>query len=409
MSRRLWWCLVAVVAAVATLFGLHPERFRALGVNFYGVWFLDTFALLASSDAHARGLDPYVTNALDYFGRPHGYPHWWLRLHDLGLARGDYLWLGCLLAAAFFVAAIAGLRPKTWGQLGIALLVICSPPVLLATNRGNNDLLVFVLLAPVAFCLTAKHPAFDALAVGLIAVAALLKVYPLVAAAALFIGRTPEVRRRLLLFGVFGAAMALDLFFDLPRYARIIPKPDGLMSFSALNIFEAAGVSSPQASVLSWVAGGMVGVVFWQSGLLKSWDQVEKREPAWPAFVLGASLLTGCFFAGASFAYRWIFCLWLLPWLWAVAWESGTPLRIRRFAIVTLGLLVFVVWSDALASMAILRFVHGQPENAVATWAKRLFVAEQPIVWAFFACLIGWLLPFLAAGVRAALGREEAA
>ena len=63
--RRLWWLLVAVSGALLLCFACWPDRFRALGVNHLGVWFLDLHAILASCDAVAAGLDPYAANPLD--------------------------------------------------------------------------------------------------------------------------------------------------------------------------------------------------------------------------------------------------------------------------------------------------------------------------------------------------------
>ncbi len=60
--------LVALVAGWFGMFALFPELYRFVGLRHYGVWFLDTFAILASNDAVARGLDPYAANPLDYLG-----------------------------------------------------------------------------------------------------------------------------------------------------------------------------------------------------------------------------------------------------------------------------------------------------------------------------------------------------
>ena len=140
-----WWLLLGLLAAAYFgFFALHPDLYFSLGVNHYDGWFIDTFALLASNDALARGLDPYAPNPLDYFHRPHVYSHWWLHLRDLGLTRADTLWLGLGLVGTFLVAAMARLRPRTPGQVWWYAAVLCSSPVVLAVDRGNNDLVIFI-------------------------------------------------------------------------------------------------------------------------------------------------------------------------------------------------------------------------------------------------------------------------
>src|ERR1035437_4878407 len=88
-SRRLWWLLVVCAGCYFTSFVFYPGLFLAVGTNHYGVWFLDSFAILASNDALTRGHDPFAINPLDYFNRPHVYSHWWLHLPAFGLTRAD--------------------------------------------------------------------------------------------------------------------------------------------------------------------------------------------------------------------------------------------------------------------------------------------------------------------------------
>lgn len=54
------WRSLLVLLALAWFgaFALKPMAFFGLGVNHFGVWFLDAFAILASNDAAARGLIP---------------------------------------------------------------------------------------------------------------------------------------------------------------------------------------------------------------------------------------------------------------------------------------------------------------------------------------------------------------
>jgi hypothetical protein len=111
-ARRLWWMMVVSMGSFLILFIVWPRLFRLVGVVHYRVWFVDTYAILASNEAAEQGIDPYIPNPLDIFGRAHVYPHWWLGLSRLGLTREDCAWLGFALGAAFFLAVIARLRPR---------------------------------------------------------------------------------------------------------------------------------------------------------------------------------------------------------------------------------------------------------------------------------------------------------
>jgi hypothetical protein len=363
--RAWWWLMVAGFGGVLLCFATWPQMFRLGGVNHLGAWFIDLYAILASCDALAAGLDPYLPNPLDVFGRPHVYSHWWLGLGRLGFTRADTPMLGFLLGAAFFVAAVFALRPRRWAEWVGALAVLCSPPVLLALERANNDLVVFVLLAPVVPCLLSPSVAMRLCAVPLILAAAALKVYPLVALALLLAGRDARDTRRL-----GWAAAGTARWFGL-------------------------------------VAGGLIFAGFVWADRFVCWKIAPVDRAAWLSFVLGALLLTGCFFAGTSYAYRWVFALWLVPLLWRLPRDAAVPREVQRWAVATAVLLVIALWTDSTWSAVMGWFSRDSPPEKIMAAADRFFLIEQPVTWALFVCLLGFLAHFLREGVRGLFNAKQ--
>ena len=385
--------MTVVVVVVLGTFAAAPERFRAIGVNHLGPWFLDLYAILASNDALARGLDPYVYNPLDVFGRPHAYSHWWLMLGEFGLTRGDVLWLGTALGGAFVVAALVWLRPRQPGEVIWSLLVLLSPPMLLALNRANNDLVIFVLLAPVVPCLLSARPWVQSLAVPLLVGAVALKSYPAIALAMLLSVAVPHARRRLAL----GAAVVLlimlpDHIRDLGVYVRKVPEVEGLMTFGARHLWVGLNLPAAWARIGGAMVGAVALAVWWRRDLLKGW--VAGERAAWLSFVLGALLLTGCFFAGVSYAYRWVFALWLVPLLWRLPRDHAAPVAARRLAGITAALLLWALWADAAASSVIGRVMIGATPERVLEVADRFSYLEQPLIWALVFCLLAFVAHF---------------
>lgn len=395
-SPRLWWWVLALL--VGTLLAdlvARPEHLAIFGVQHYGVWFLDTKAILAASDAAAAGHDVYRYNPLDPLGRPHVYPHGWLLLGRLGLTRADTALVGFLLGAAFFVVALAGWRPRSWREVAWALVLIGSPPVLLALDRGNNDLAIFVLLAAVAPCLEARREGWGFVAIGLVALAAWLKVYPAVAAAVVLAGAgTREARWRLVATAAAFALVAVDAVPDLRRYGGLVPSESGLMTFGAANLFTYAGADARVGTYLALALGAALAAWLWRWNFTAEWRIGAAQRGAWWRFVLGAAVLTGCFFAGRSYAYRWVFALWLGPLVWAVLNDDAAPRRVRRLAVATGGLLVVALWLDGLASAWLGSRLSVLGREPALRWAERIFFAEQPLTWALFACLLVFLVKF---------------
>jgi hypothetical protein len=387
-----------------------PNLLRFFAVDHYGRWFLDSAAILAANDAVALGLDPHLPNPLDVFNRPHVYTHWWLGLHHFGLTGAHNFAFGLLIVTGFFVAALVRLRPREPGELLWYFSVLSAPGVLLAVTRANNDLVVFVVLAPVVPCLLDGRRLVRMFAVVLIGVAAGLKFYPAVAALVLLApGFSPvrETRERVFLAVLVLALVALDLRDDLAVIGRLAPTAFGLTTFGAGNLVSAFGLrgGAGVATVLAIIFVTIATATRWRP--LDSWVIAPEDRGAWLSFVLGAGLLTGCFFAGTNFGYRWIFALWLAPFLWRIWRNPATPRPLRGLGGVTAGLLLFTLWADALASLVIGRVWRGASPDLVFQIADQFFKAEQPVTWALFVCLLVFLTHFTRLGLKELFGRPQ--
>jgi hypothetical protein len=403
-ARRWQLILVAVAVGWFSAFAAWPSLFPYVGVKHYGVWFLDSFALLASNDALAVGRDPYLPNTLDYFHRPHGYSHWWLRLGDLGLTRAHNVWLGLVWVVGFFVAACAFLRPVARGEVLWYLVVLCCPPVLLAVNRANNDLVVFVLLAPVVPCLLSASRPLRLLSVGLVAIATGLKYYPAVTGLVLLSAvnvTQREVRWRLVLAVCALVVVGFSVVPELARIMALVPKAEGLMTFGATALWSAFGMGDGVARAVSLLVAAVLVVVVWRSSWFDGWKIAPANQAAWLTFILGAALLAGCFLTSTNFAYRWIFAIWLAPFLWRVAHDPTAPRPVHRLAMGTAVLLVVVLWGDSMVGAALGGpYFNPTPETA-ARWARGFVLAEQPLAWGFFGCLLAFLVQFTRENLRA--------
>ncbi len=383
--------MVAATLAWYLFFVAHVDAFRSFGINHYGVWFLDTHAILASNDAVSRGLDPYIANPLDYFSRPHVYSHWWLGLRHLGLTRADNLEVGGAVVLLFLASAFAFLRPRSWSEVLWYILFLAAPPILVGLERANNDMLVFALLAPLVPCLNSRRYIFRMLAVILVALGVILKYYPIVAVPLLVSGtRGRTFYFTVLLIVVLVGGAAANVYTDFQRYH--MASPDGLTSFGARQIFDFHRWHGP--GPLAAIAGVVfLAALLSRSQALRGTFRITADSRDFRSFILGALLLTGCFFAGSSYAYRWVFALWLAPWLWRFGFAA--PAAVRWLAFATAGLLVAAQWIDFFAS-AIYVFARSrhpgvdfQPELlAYRRW-------EQLIPWSLFFLLLVFIWRFL--------------
>ena len=380
------WVLAVIVAA-GYLTAVHfPRLLALLGLNTDGRWFIDSAAILAAADAVRAGADPWLPNPLDLYGRPHCYSGWWLALAETGLTREDNFLVGLLWAAAFLGSAFLVLRPATTGDALVAAAALLSPPVLLAVNRANNDLVVFALVAAGVAVLKRDTPPRNAAFAGAVVFATGLKFYPLTAAAA-FLLRNPRARAWRLTLLAGAAAVAALATASVDRALGTIPAPGGLHTFGASVALELLGLHGPAARLgAALMLAGLAAACALRGHAPKP-PETRDAGPAQFAYVSGVVLLAGCFLAAGNYAYRLVFALLLIPHL-----ASPTAGRGGR---VTLVLLLSVLWLDGLYCLAHNASLGPRPPADLAAGDRLWLATTQPVVWVTIALLTASLFPLL--------------
>ena len=332
----------------------------ALGVNVWHLFgvpadvqvkFLDLRAITSAWDCARRGLDPLVADPCDPLLRPMNYPRIWLQVGLLlHLSSAATIPIGIAFAAVYVAAmsAIASWLPanRAW----LLLPFVLSPTWMTAVERGNNDIVVLGLLTAAALLGHGKTRLREAACL-VCAIAAAIKIYPIVGLAAWSRMRiTPWI----LAMASLVAGYFLVTFPDLQLIAAGTPEPT-TFAFGA-RILELRLVSFRQLSSTSAVAVTIVAVLLLAlagvalSRRLRSLDTAEPARPVVRlAFRIGALIYLGVFVANSNFAYRLILLALTLPML-IVRSTSLNPAQ-RRFAKVTLGVTLALSWGLRVAAV----------------------------------------------------------
>jgi hypothetical protein len=409
-NRPLLWrylpviCLTIFLAGMSVLFLLghtagYSTIFWRLGVDSFAFPFLDIHGLLAATECHWKGIDVFAVNPCDVLGRPHDYSPLLLQFRltteatePLGFAVGLLF-----LASLLFLPASRG-----WPEAITLTLAFFSSAVLLAIERANIDLPIFVM-AVVAANASMRSTAWRMTGYALITLAALAKFYP---AVMLLLA----MRERLvLLLTLAFITVALTILFvalegtDIARAVALIPVGLWFNSgFGAQNL--PRGIAAlvlaideppPSAALsieLAFAAVSVIGsvAIAMRTNLQACLDHLTERHRVF--LLIGCVLLVACFFTAENAIYRCIYFLLVLPAL-TMLWRAPiAPTAQRLFVLTGLGIL-FLMWNQFFRHARLdVVSVIGLTEHVQAPARFCFWVFRELMWWWVITILLAMLL-----------------
>jgi hypothetical protein len=337
-------------AALAGSFAFHgyERTWSSLGIYPLSPYFSDARVITASAESHALGFDPMVYNPRHPFGELMDYPRIWQLLFHLGIDQKDTIYFEAAFVSLFFLGIFLFV-----GEISHAIAValacgIFSPAVMLGLERGDNDLVIFFLLA-LSLMVIRKSTAASA---GVIAFAFILKLFPVFAAAVFF----KEERRRFLKFLtgsiLFVGTYCILLRNEIRAVRAAVSTTDWDSYGIAVNWLEMEKfIHNPLLSKL--VCYAVIGSMIMLFVLLP----VRPREPQRAAtdelhidaFRMGAAIYVGTYLFGSNFDYRLMFLLFTIPQL--TQWLSKSDSRLRGVARIAFACTLYSLWSIFLSRL----------------------------------------------------------
>ena len=371
------WVAVALLAVQLALFFQFSPQLNVVQVaHRWGVLtvqpdFSDLYVIAAAGAAHKAGDDPYTVNVRDPYQRPYNYPPVWLYLWTstptaatvrlVALAMGAFSLAGLLL----FVGPLD--RHRGW-LLGALL---CSPPAILAVQRGNTDVLILGLIA---FALVLLRRGQGAAGYAILTAATWLKLYPLAALVVLL--REPRERlRRIGPAAITGATLAFVVYAGYLGKLFANTPAGGLHSYgSRVPAFWLAFFLPAYGwSIDRVLAGRIFALLAVLLGLL-ALRLCRGRTPLALAtvsgteldgFRAGAIIYFSTFLLGVSFDYRLVFLLLAVPALVSLAAGAAPG---RSWGLAGLILVFATMWPNGIF------------------W-KPLLIVKETASWALFFTL----------------------
>lgn len=290
------------------------------GVQNMEISFPDLHILLSAIDAHHLGVNVFKENPLCYFKIPHVYSEAWFPLHYIGFSDDHRILIGLFVILLFGFGV--GWQIKDNLNLFIPLLI--SPAVLLAIERCNNDLIIFLLIFLVVKLALSEKGQWVWAGHLLLYIGIALKYYP-VAFCVIFLFRREKLYKKFMHLSAPLIFFFLWIYYcwnNLQIQKSTIPEPGYACSFGF----------SPFNSLTSHVTGLtyevcfillVVFTLFVAYSIFKFLIKNTKEKPTITsnnryslALCLGGfSILLFCYFVKTSFDYRMIFLFCSLPFI----------------------------------------------------------------------------------------------
>ena len=353
-QNKLFITRLTIIILFITVFLFSLFSLFLKGLHFPEVFpFLDLKGRLAHIQANRLGIDTYsFRNPFDPFGRVNNKPSISLIFSFTGLGVKDAIWLGYILISLFIFQAISLLRKTNLLFLILGSLCIFNPNVLLAIERGNDDIIIFLFCFGLPYLISKKNHFFNATAIFLVWFLSALKYYPITLYLIFVSKKIPKFKIysfSIILINICWLSLSLK---EISFLKRRLPNADAnLFSFSLKELFK-FGDSSYLILILLFFISVLIGYLYLKSDkkvLSEHFLKVSNFDKKY--FIIGCTLLTFCYLTSFNWSYRLIHSLFLLPIILNLLSETNLlsfNFRYEKFLFIILISLLISNWASFL-------------------------------------------------------------
>lgn len=291
---------------------------------------------------------------------PYNYPSWWAKSFAFfGIDSTGTQWVGWTIISFYLTAVFALTLTINWQGLRVRNVLLMSflavsPPSLLAMQRGNIDMVIFVMLTIASLLAIRKSALSQYAAAILLAGASTLKIYP-AGGAIIFFSRRGSRRRGLALYLVLAITGLISIAPELRLITSRTPQIDGASFGSSLLptlvIHRLTGewnqIAALAVASIIFLATWLIASRF--SQVRDSVDKISTELTTNPIsqtfFLIGSGTFLAAYLTGINFDYR------LIMLFLAIAGLLITKSRTSWWLTIFLALLTLFSYSTFIGSL----------------------------------------------------------
>ena len=388
---------------IILLFGLFTDYARfwnKLGVPAMHPPFADLRNVTSGFECTRLGYDVLLENPCDPLARPVIYPRVWMTIAPLGIDQNHTIALGIVLVLLLYISVFSLSGKLNYYEGLFYSLILCSPSCMLLVERGNVDIIIFLLLSLSWVMLCKSNRLIGRyLAYSLVFFAAVLKLFPIFGLTVLLKEKKKTFVVSAILFTTPFLIYCLSHSEELREISKIVPDTNSVSYGYRVIFYQVKGwlsdpyllvgskaILSAVIKVIFFMASFLIGckLVFnaiqefkiWKSGTFQAGSITRSDEELSfhiDSFRLGCSLYIGTFMLGSVFDYKLIFLLFTIPQILDWIKKKGTLSLPSSFALLGITATLYLSASSKFSL------------DEVINW----FLLGY-FVWSFLFCLPRW-------------------
>ncbi|VVO03346.1 glycosyltransferase 87 family protein [Pseudomonas fluorescens] len=384
---------IFILAFTFLCFFYYDDLWSALGVQIVKPIFNDSRVITAGAESYYQGFDPLVSNPMMWSKNPMNYPRVWHTLFYFGLNQSHTMLIGYLMLACYLVAVFLLLKVSR-NTLTHFLITCCalSPAAMLGVERGNIDLLIF-LMVTVAAVYVNKRPLLTAI---ILIASTVLKIFPLFCLPIIVMASTKKNLIRIFVISTL-ACLAYFAFTyqDLILISNSTPRAGDISYGRSVFANRMKGNIPAEFSIYVDIVINTLFLVatacayFISKKLLLSNSEELNALEGKGFFLAGALIYIGTFFIGNNWDYRLIFLMLTVPTLVS---------SLKLFSSSTARLCTKIFITALLLSFWYLFFARHLNDYTQARIA--LYCFDESVDWIIYILCLSFVFKFLSLGFK---------
>lgn len=266
------------------------------------------------------------------FKVPFIYPKIWLYISNI-LENNYYLFIYIPIIISLFIFQLLMKNRNL-----LYYLFVFSPTTILLFQRGNNEIIIFIILFIFAYLCSSKLKNFSVIP---LLISTYLKIYPFVLIFKyLFFLKLNKIVK------LISCILLLILIFSMTDEISLISKnlqPFIKLAYSSNSIFHLINFNfNENIEIFYYFKYIFLFAIFFLQIKLKKNIKIENNNIEINLFIVGSIILTASFFFSDSFDYRFIYSAFLFPLIFTNLKKN----RYKRISYAILILIFFSLWFE---------------------------------------------------------------